>query len=83
MVVLAFFDLLRLHSKHTREAVSAPMENITTEEAATETPTGTPSDIDDPVDSSSVIVIVITTFNTAHWDFYYLINLKGSCTCNT
>ena len=57
--MLAFFDLLRLHSKHTREAVSAPRENISTEEAATETPTGTPSDSNDSVDSSSVIVIII------------------------
>ena len=38
--MLAFFDLLRLHSKHTREAVNAPRENISTEEAATEHPQG-------------------------------------------
>ena len=55
----------QLHSQHTREAVSAPRENITTEEAATETPSiVAPSDSDDSVDrSSSVIVIIITITN--------------------
>ena len=55
MVMLAFLDLFGLHSKHTREAVSAPRENITTEEVTTETLTGTPSDVDDSVDSRSKI----------------------------